>query len=60
VNQSADGGKTWDDPISAIAKDGFTYLLGKPWSTIDPTQSKENLCLLHRLRTQLLQSLLRQ
>jgi len=40
VNQSTDGGKTWDDPISAIAKDGSTHLLDKPWSTIDPTNPK--------------------
>jgi len=37
VNKSTDGGKTWGDPVAAISKDGFTHLLDKPWSTIDPT-----------------------
>jgi len=37
INKSTDGGKTWSDPVPAIAKDGFTHLLDKPWSTIDPS-----------------------
>jgi hypothetical protein len=40
VNTSTDGGKTWGDPVPAIAKDGFTHLLDKPWSTIDPSNHK--------------------
>jgi hypothetical protein len=37
INTSTDGGKTWGDPVPAVAKDGFSHLLDKPWSTIDPT-----------------------
>jgi len=40
VNASSDGGKTWGDPVAAIAKDGFTHSLDKPWSTIDPSNHK--------------------
>lgn len=40
INKSTDGGKTWSDPIAAAAKDGFTHLLDKPWSTIDPSNHK--------------------
>jgi hypothetical protein len=40
VNKSTDGGKTWGDPVAAIAKSGFTHLLDKPWSTIDPSNTK--------------------
>jgi hypothetical protein len=40
VNPSTDGGKTWGDPVAAIAKSGFTHLLDKPWSTIDPSNHK--------------------
>jgi hypothetical protein len=40
VNPSTDGGKTWGDPVAAIAKDGFTHSLDKPWSTIDPSNHK--------------------
>ena len=37
VNKSNDGGKTWGDPVAAISKDGFSHLLDKPWSTVDPS-----------------------
>jgi hypothetical protein len=37
VSKSTDGGKTWGDPVAAISKDGFSHLLDKPWSTIDPS-----------------------
>ena len=40
LNTSTDGGKTWGDPVAAIAKDGFTHSLDKPWSTIDPSNHK--------------------
>ena len=34
---STDGGKTWGDPVPAVAKSGYYHLLDKPWSTIDPS-----------------------
>jgi len=37
INVSTDGGKTWGDPVAAIAKSGYYHLLDKPWSTIDPS-----------------------
>jgi hypothetical protein len=37
VNKSTDGGKTWGDPVATISKNGFSHLLDKPWSTIDPS-----------------------
>lgn len=40
VNKSTDGGRSWGDPVAAIAKDGTTHLLDKPWSTIDPASPK--------------------
>jgi len=40
VNKSHDGGKTWGDPVAAISKDGFSHLLDKPWSTIDPSHKR--------------------
>jgi len=40
INTSTDGGKTWGDPVPAVAKDGFYHLLDKPWSTIDPSNHK--------------------
>ena len=40
VNTSTDGGKTWGDPVAAVAKSGFEHLLDKPWSTIDPSNHK--------------------
>jgi hypothetical protein len=40
VNKSTDAGKTWADPVPAIQKSGFTHLLDKPWSTIDPSNPK--------------------
>jgi hypothetical protein len=43
INTSTDGGKTWGDPVAAIAKSGFYHLLDKPWSTIDPSNTKRIL-----------------
>lgn len=40
VNTSTDGGRTWSDPVAAVAKSGATHVLDKPWSTIDPTNHK--------------------
>ena len=40
ISKSTDGGKTWGDPAPAVSKDGFTHLLDKPWSTIDPSNPK--------------------
>ena len=40
VNPSTDGGKSWGDPVAAISKSGFSHLLDKPWSTIDPSNHK--------------------
>lgn len=40
LSKSSDGGKTWGDPVAAIAKDGFSHGLDKPWSTIDPSNPK--------------------
>lgn len=40
VNKSTDAGKTFGDPVAAIQKDGFTHLIDKPWSTIDPSNPK--------------------
>jgi len=40
VNASTDGGKTWNDPVAAIAKSGLTHVLDKPWSAIDPSNHK--------------------
>jgi hypothetical protein len=37
MSKSHDGGKTWGDPVATISKDGFSHLLDKPWSTIDPS-----------------------
>jgi hypothetical protein len=40
INTSTDGGKTWGDPVAAVAKNGFDHMLDKPWSTIDPSNHK--------------------
>lgn len=40
INKSTDGGRTWGDPITAVAKDGNYHFLDKPWSTIDPSNHK--------------------
>jgi hypothetical protein len=40
VNKSTDGGQTWADPVAAVAKNGGSHLLDKPWSTIDPTRGR--------------------
>jgi len=37
VNKSTDGGKTWDDPVAVVSKDGYLHMLDKPWSAIDPS-----------------------
>ncbi len=40
INTSTDGGKTWGDPVAAVAKNGNDHALDKPWSTIDPSNHK--------------------
>ena len=40
VNTSTDGGRTWGEPVAAIAKSGDYHVLDKPWSTIDPSNHK--------------------
>lgn len=35
VNRSTDGGLTWDDPVTAISKDGNAHFLDKEWMAID-------------------------
>jgi hypothetical protein len=40
VSPSSNGGLTWGSPIAAIAKDGFTHQLDKPWMAIDPTNAQ--------------------
>lgn len=40
INTSTDGGKSWGDPVAAVAKSGLYHLLDKPWSTIDPSNHK--------------------
>jgi hypothetical protein len=40
INTSTDGGQTWSDPVPAISKSGFSHLLDKPWSTIDPSNHR--------------------
>lgn len=37
VSSSSVGGISWNAPVVAIAKDGLTHGLDKPWMTIDPT-----------------------
>ena len=39
LSKSVDGGQTWGDPVAAVSKDGFTHLLDKSWSAIDPVQT---------------------
>jgi len=40
INTSTDGGKSWGDPVPAVAKSALDHLLDKPWSTIDPSNHK--------------------
>jgi hypothetical protein len=40
LNSSTDGGRTWGEPVAAIAKSGDYHVLDKPWSTIDPSNHK--------------------
>ena len=40
VSKSTDGGSSWADPVSAVAKDGFLHSLDKDWSAIDPNDPK--------------------
>lgn len=37
VNTSFNGGLSWGAPVAAVAKDGFSHGLDKPWMTLDPT-----------------------
>jgi hypothetical protein len=34
VSKSTDGGATWADPVTAVAKD-FSHIIDKDWSTVD-------------------------
>jgi hypothetical protein len=36
VSSSSTGGVSWGNPAVAIAKDGFSHILDKPWMTLDP------------------------
>jgi hypothetical protein len=36
VSVSTNGGLTWGAPNVAVAKDGFSHFIDKPWMTIDP------------------------
>ena len=40
LNTSTDGGKSWGDPVAAVAKSAFYHVLDKPWSTVDPSNHK--------------------
>ena len=37
VNSSGNGGVSWGAPVAAVAKDGFSHGLDKPWMAVDPT-----------------------
>lgn len=37
VNTSGNGGLSWGAPVAAVAKDGFSHGLDKPWMTVDPS-----------------------
>jgi hypothetical protein len=37
LSHSSDGGNTWQDPVTAISKDGNTHFLDKSWHAIDPS-----------------------
>lgn len=39
VSTSTDGGLSFGDPVSAVAKDLSMHLLDKPWFAIDPTDT---------------------
>lgn len=41
INRSNSGGAVWGSPIAAVAKDGFTHSLDKPWFTVDPTNAMQ-------------------
>lgn len=35
VSKSTDGGATWADPVTAVAKDATMHMVDKDWSTVD-------------------------
>jgi len=37
INTSTDGGRSWGEPVAAVAKSAYHHMLDKPWSTIDPS-----------------------
>jgi len=41
VNASSVGGVSWRAPVAAVAKDGFTHALDKPWMTADPNDPRK-------------------
>jgi hypothetical protein len=41
LSTSTDGGATFADPVSAVAKDAFTHFLDKNWFAVDPSDPKK-------------------
>jgi len=41
VNASSVGGVSWRAPVAAVAKNGFTHSLDKPWMTADPNDPRK-------------------
>jgi hypothetical protein len=39
VNASSDAGRSWSDPVAAVAKD-FSHEIDKPWLAADPTNAR--------------------
>ncbi|MFL6451122.1 MAG: sialidase family protein [Bryobacteraceae bacterium] len=40
LSRSTNGGASWEDPIAAVQKNGFSHFLDKPWSATDPADSR--------------------
>jgi hypothetical protein len=40
VSKSSDGGASWGNPVSAVAKDATVHVIDKDWSAIDPKNAK--------------------
>jgi hypothetical protein len=41
VSTSRDGGATFEDPVIAAGKDGFSHFLDKPWLAVDPSSGNK-------------------
>jgi hypothetical protein len=41
INSSSSGGAVWGNPVAAVAKDGFSHGLDKPWMTVDPSNAMQ-------------------